>query len=78
MDIIDDIQARLTKTLPDFDSGKILAAVRKDWGGDAVYIRSVRSDIHAAIRSDTAPVRELARRYGLHPASVARIRRRAI
>ena len=68
-DILDAVAAAVN--LP----GAALEKLRREWGGQAVYVRSVRRDIQQQIRRAPGSNREIAARFKMHPNSVARLRR---
>ncbi len=57
---------------------RLIGQVRRRWGGGAVYIRAVDREAREAVIRDGLeagePVREIARRAAVHPATVRRRR----
>ena len=71
-DLLDEIAA-----LVPVDEAAMLA-LRKRYGGGAVYIESARGAIHAAIRASDQPATVLARRWGLSLRAVQRVLQRSM
>lgn len=69
MDLFDDLATRLS--IPP----ETLFDLRRIYGGETYYVHSARREMQQRIRSENAPASVIAKRYGLHRNSVARIRR---
>jgi DNA-binding NarL/FixJ family response regulator len=57
---------------------RAIAEVRRRWGGSEVYIRAVdreaRDEVIRAALAEGLPTNEIARRVGVHPATIRRKR----